>query len=437
MRPSLVAASGLLNVALLAAIVVRPDLAPPAIGQLFARLPNRDQPAPPPPAAKQVRPRSAVVWPALYSSDPALMISRLRTAGFPAGLIRALVSAEVSARYDAEIRRLQDPDPNVPFWKLATGFYLTGDRRFEELNRLYRERARALRDLFKDEFFASSETTAAQRRQFGDLPLAKIEALQRIEDDYADMMAAVRTETRGILLPEDREKLALLQREKKADLAALLSPREVEDYELRASQTAGMLRSRLASFEPTEAEFRVLYQLQLDLNEQFKGGFTAVDYQTRQELQAAHFERLRTALGEQRYAAYVRETSSEFEQLTRLAQRDNLPRETSLRAYDLRHAIAAESNQIVDNPALTAEAKRDALRNLATTARTQIMATLGPMAGPEFVRIANQWINTMERGAAVSFNRPNFFFMVSDQGTIGMSGSGASFRPVPPDPAPK
>jgi hypothetical protein len=43
----------------------------------------------------------------------------------------------------------------------------------------------------------------------------------------------------------------------------------------------------------------------------------------------------------------------------------------------------------------------------------------------------------MERGAAVTFNRPNFFFMVSDQGTIGMSGSGASFRPVPPDPAPK
>lgn len=436
MKPGLFAFSGLLNLALLAALAIRPELAPPALGQLFLRPPRQDAPPPRPPAAKKSPARPAATWSALHSSDPAVLIARLRAAGFPAALIRALVAAEVQERYDVEIRRVRDPDPDTPFWKQPASYYLSGDRRFEELNRLYRERTRALRDLFKDEFFASSETTAAQRRQFGDLAPAKIDALQRIEDDYADMMAAVRAETRGILLPGDREKLALLQREKKADLAALLSPQEIENYELRASQTAHLLRSRLAGFEPTESEFRALYQAQLVLNEQFQGGFTATDHQTRQELQDAHFARLRTALGEQRFADYIRETSSEFEQLTRLARRDQLPDGTARRAYDLRYGIAAESNQIFDHPALSTEAKREALRNLATTARTQIMATLGPAAGPEFVRIANQWINLLERGAAISFSRPNAFLVVTDQGSMSMSGSGATFRPLPPTPQP-
>lgn len=436
MKPGLVAFSGMLNLALLAALLVRPELVPPAIGQIFLRPPRAETPPPPPLPAKAAPARPAAAWSALHSSDPAQMIARLRAAGFPAALIRALVSAEVAERYDAEIRRLRDPDPEVPYWRQPASFYLTGDRRFEELNRLYRERSRTLRDLFKDEFFASSETTAAQRRQYGDLPLAKIEALQRVEDDYADMMAAVRAEARGILLPEDRAKLALLQREKKADLAALLTPREIEEYELRGSQTANLLRSRLAGFEASEAEFRVLYQLQLDLNEQLQGGFTAIDYQTRQAVQAAHFDRLRAALGESRFAAYVRETSTEYGQLKRLVQQDNLPPGTAQRAYDLRHGIAAESGRIFDDPTLSLSAKRDALRHLATTARTQIMATLGPSAGAEFVRIANQWINQLERGAAVSFNRPNMFFVVSDQGTVGMSGLGATIRPLPPGPHP-
>jgi hypothetical protein len=440
MRLALVVGSGFFNIALLVAIIARPSLAPPALEQFIVRHLRAEKPAQPsalrPPPRKQTLPPLAA-WAALHTDDPALMISRLRAAGFPASVIRSLVSSDVSARYDAEIRRLQDPDPNTPFWKLSTNFFMTGDKRLEELNRLYRERSRVLRDLFKDAFFATTEATIAQRRQFGDLPLAKIEVLQRIEDDYSEMLAAVRMESKGITLPEDREKLALLHREKKADLAAMLTPQEMENYELRASQTANTLRTRLANFEPTEQEFRALYQAQLALNEKFQGGFNAVDHQTRTELQQSHFDRLRSELGEQRFADYIRETSSEFEQLTRLAQRDNIPRETALRAYGLRHAIAAESNQIFDNAALSNDAKRDALKHLATTARTQILATLGPSAGPEFVRIANQWLNMMERGAALTFNRPNMFFVVSDQGTMSMSGSGAQYRHIPMTPAPK
>ena len=46
--------------------------------------------------------------------------------------------------------------------------------------------------------------------------------IQRINDDYAEMTAQLRAAMQGITLPEDRAKLLLLEREKRADLAALV-----------------------------------------------------------------------------------------------------------------------------------------------------------------------------------------------------------------------
>ncbi len=440
MKAPFIVASLLGNAALLAVLTARPSLAPAPVEAFILRHFHSAAPkAAPAPVRKTAAIKRDKLWTTLQSEDARTMIARLRAAGFPPNVIRALVTTEVAGRYDAQLRALQDTDPNVPFWKLPASYYMSGDKRLEEVNRLYRERSRALRDLFKDEFFASSDSSAGQRRQFGDLPLSKIDAVQRIEDDYNEMISAVRTEAKGITLPEDREKLALLNREKRADLAGVLTPQELEAYELRSSQTANMLRSRLANFEPSESEFRALYQAQLALNEKFQGGgFDTVDYQTRQEHQNAYFDQLRALLGEKRYADYVRETSSDFQQLTRLAQRENLPRDTTLLAYNLRDTIALESNQIFDHATLSVEAKREALKQLAQTARNRILATLGPGAGPEYVRISDQWINQVERGAAVSFSRGGTFTIVTDNGTMGFSGPGAEYRRLPfvPTPSP-
>lgn len=437
MKAPLIVASLLLNVALLAALAARPSLAPAGMQAFLVRHFHSDTPQPPPPAtAKSVPAKRPKLWTALQHDDATTLIARLRTAGFPPNVIRALVTAEISARYDAQLRALQDTDPTVPFWKLPASYYMSGDKRLEEINRLYRERSKALRDLFKDEFFASTDASAAQRRQYGDLPLSKIEALQRVEDDYNEMIAAVRAEAKGIILPEDREKLALLNREKRADLASILTPQELEAYELRTSQTANMLRSRLAAFEPSEAEFRALYQAQLALNEKFQAGFNAIDYQTREAHQNTYHDQLRALLGDKRYADFVRETSSDYQQLTRLVQRENLPKETPLLTYDLRNAIAAESNAIFDNAGLSVEAKREALQQLAQNARNRILATLGPGAGPEYVRISDQWLTQMERGAAVSFSRGSSFSVVTDQGQIGFSGPSAEYRRLPLAPQP-
>jgi hypothetical protein len=431
MRTPIIVVSLIANTALVLLMASQPELAPAGLRDWVGRYLQAEPDAPVKKSAvrRAAPPEKTSLWLKLRDEDPRTFIARLRAAGFPPALIRALVSAEINARYDGRFRALQEQDPNTPFWKLRPSYFMQGDKRLEEMNLLYRERSRVLRELFNDDFFATEDVTASQRRQFGELSASKIETIQRIEDDYTEMMSAIRASMQGIVLPEDREKLALLAREKRADLAAVLTPQELADYELRTSPTTSMLRHQLAGFDPSESEFRALFQAQQNLNGKFPGTFQSVNDETRTAAQRAFHDEVRAALGEARYSAYIRETTGEFQQLNRIAQKASVPRDTATQAFDVRESVAQESGRIFDDPALSGDAKRSALQQLAQSARTRILATLGPAAGPEYLKIAEAWLTQVERGSAVSFDGAKSMMVTNDFGSFGFSG-GPQYRRV-------
>jgi hypothetical protein len=431
--------SFLANLALVATLALRPSLAPPAVRDFFGRHFAADTGVP---AAFAVeRPGAAAARPKLWAAldagnDLPGLIARLRAAGFPANIIRDIIRSKVSESYDARIRALREPDPNTPFWKLPSTYFMVGDKRLDELNRLQLERSKVLRDLLKDDFFKrETDVSAGQRRQFGNLTSAKIDAVQRIEEDYNDMSVSVRNGTNGILLPEDREKLAYLAREKHADLATVLTPNELADYEVRSSPLTNMLARELGGFEPTEVEFRAVMKAQMEFGEKLGGGPARVDYQSREAAAQQMAAQLKASLGEARYADYVRETDRDFQQLDRVAQRENIPRETAIGAYNLRDTVVQESNRIFDEPSLTADQKRSALQSLAQNTRMQLTQMLGPVAGPAYVNAAERWLRNVEGGAAVRFTgapSSTMTMMSPTGGTATMSmGTSPTFRQLP------
>jgi hypothetical protein len=429
--------SFLANLALVATLALRPSLAPPAVRDFFGRHVTADTHAPAAPAVE--RPGAAgrpKLWPALDTgNDLPGLIARLRAAGFPANIIRDIIRSKVSESYDARMRTLREPDPNTPFWKLPSSFFMVGDKRLDELNRLQLERSKALRDLLKDDFFKSdTDVSAGQRRQFGNLTRAKIDVVQRIEEDYYDMTATVLSSTNGILLPEDREKLAYLAREKHADLATVLTSDELADYEVRSSPLTNMLVRELGGFEPTEAEFRAVFQAHMDSSVKFPSG-PVVDYQSREAAAREMAAQLKASLGDARYADYVRETDRDFQHLDRVVQRENIPRETAIGAFNLRDTVVQESNRIFDDTSLTVDQKRSALQSLAQNTRMQLTQMLGPVAGPAYVNAAERWLRMVEGGAAVRFTgapSTTMTMMISTGGTATMSmGTSPTFRQLP------
>lgn len=376
-------------------------------------------------------PERSKVWAVVHHEDSAAFVARLRAAGFPPGVIRGLVTARVNRRYDSQIRDLRDPDAATPFWKLKDGFYGEAHQRMEQTRELMQERARVARDLFADGFFANDEVSADQRRQFGRLSRSKIDILQRIEDDYSQMNSAVRAATGGINLPEDRAKLELLAREKLADLAAALTPEELADYRRRTSPITALLRDRSGGFEASEAEFHALFRVQENLNARISpGNFSLMDQGTRRVIHDQYLVELHTALGPARFADYVRESSDEFQQIVRLVERSNLPRELPVQVYDLRESIAIRSNQIFDDRTLDVQAKRDALQRLAQAGRQQILQVLGGIAGPSYLKITERWLPYLERGAAVSFARAQTLTFVTDSNRHSF-GASPDFRFLP------
>lgn len=418
--PVLLCGSLVANVALVSAFVWRPALAPPAVRAWFEsraayqqRLVTEQRVAERRAAQQRAvdHARAAAaearLWSELKTDDLRALVQRLRAAGFPANVIRGVVAEEINRRFASRLAALDTPN-RTEYWKPRA----FGDPKLiEQRNELIRERARMMRDILGGDFLAGTgvDPSLAQRARFGDLPPAKIEMLQRIDDDYAEMASEVRAATQGIMLPEDRAKLAYLEQQKHADLAAILSPAELQDYEMRTSPITARLRPALTLMDANQDEFRAIYQVYQQYDTQLYpfgnsgGAYTADLVRQRMEAQQAIDAQLKSALGSDRAAEFSRDSSFDFQQLNRLAKAQGLPADAAVQAYNVRNETAQQSVQIAENATLSYDDKRAALKSLAQTARDQLVAALGPTAGANYARSAG-WLQAISRGSSVTFS---------------------------------
>lgn len=437
--------STLVNISVLTAFALRPTLAPAAFRDAFHLGDRTAGPLPTAPKTPTAPAPKHQLWSDLGTTDLPTLIARLRAAGLSGDLIREIIRAEINSRYDARLRSFTEPDPGKPYWK-SSGFNFWNSARSEEYFGLIRERSRLLRDLVGDPSLADAEITDSQRRHFGSLSRQKIDLLQRIADDYADMFAAATSATGGITLPEDRAKLALLTKEKNADLAAVLTPEELAEYKIRSSSITDLMSRQLGDFHASESEYHAIFDAQQALNDlRTSASTTNIVLSSGSDRTSAQQDieaQLRARLGEARYADYIRETSSDYHQLQGLVDAAQLPTDVGIRAFNLRDSVSAESIRIVDDATMSDDQKRTALATLAKGTRDQLLALLGSTAGPAYIKILEQtWLTYLGRGS--SFNLAgggSAFIMSGDNGATYIS-LGSSARPlrtvVPAKPAPR
>ena len=162
------------------------------------------------------------------------------------------------------------PDAKKNWWKNDDDWFWGGQTREQRtaIRALQAEmKAESERVLGADPA-AEARDNPWMERQYGFAAPEKREALQQLEQDYNELSNDLRRESKGFQMPSDAEKARFLQEEKRRDLAAILSPEELAEYERRQSRTAQNLRWQMTQMDATEAEYLAIFEIRKEFDEQ-------------------------------------------------------------------------------------------------------------------------------------------------------------------------
>lgn len=393
--PALLSVSLAANLALGAFFYWRRS-APPA-------LPPAASAAPAPDRRSAIRPTSENARFVAPAND-ADYVAQLRADGFPSDVVRALVQARVTRRYGEKKRALRGPVLDE-YWKSFDGGAYPGAPTTPEMRaafrQLDREMAAELRALLGTNDEALSPFERARReRTIGNLPADKAAQVEALNRDYADLQRQIREESRGLILKSDREQLRLLEREQRADLAALLTPDQLREYDLRASPSADTVRNKLRYFEATEDEYRTITALQLELDQAYGTGNLSQDEQVRRRAAESLLpEKIKAALGPERYADYLVTTDGVYSQTRAFARSYNFDDSMARQLVAAKQDFSRRADAVLNDASLSREARTAALTSLNTEATAQLTVTLGADTFAKYRRSAGSWMNKLGKPA--------------------------------------
>ncbi len=218
--------------------------------------------------------------------------------------------------------------------------------------------------------------------KFSFLSEVKRRQLRDLEQKYWDAEHQIYANSPGLTTPEDRTALDTLRRQKKADMDALLTPQEQLEYGLRTSPTAQRLQRDLDAFQPSESEFRSIYQAQTALEEKQSAApgegadapaSPAPAVSPEQEFQ----DQLKSSLGDQRYAEYQRSKDPGYQGLVRIVDRFGLAADVASQVFDLKQSVEAQTRQMQGDTQLTDEQRQAALQSVRSQTETALTGMLG------------------------------------------------------------
>lgn len=380
-------------------------------------------PAPPSASAPPSTARSAGSADALRTALQSDDAAALEAAGLPPELARELTLGRSLVRAAERMRAARARQPaNDRWWRTGPG-----------LSPSSRELQLQARREFSEAFAAaglgdvSPYALAESSEQLAFLSPEKRDALRRIAQDYDEMMA--KFSAGGIQLPSDRERLKLLRAERDRDIAALLTPAELADYELRTSTSANTLRLRYGAAIETEEDFRQLYALQKAFDEKFPldattGRLSPDALRQRAEAARQLQDDIRAALGDDKFAALRRASDSDLRTVDSLVSRLNLPTQTTDRVAAARDTYAAESQRINADTSLPLPERRAQIQALGSRARAELNQSLGAEAAEIYAQ-RSPWVGLLQNGLAYTTTTP------ADAPGLALGGT-PSVHPVPP-----
>jgi hypothetical protein len=237
-----------------------------------------------------------------------------------------------------------------------------------------------------------------QERQVSFLPESKREAALKILDDFQDRQQEMYAANAGIWDAQNRADQKSLEADKMAALAQILSPSELREFELRQSQTASQLASDLRGMNISREEYEAIYDIKKKYGDSV---YNYGDLQSKDERKAVEANKeamkseMTAALGETKVKEMERASDYYYQQLQRLAKRNDLPAETARKVYDYKTTAEDTAKKLRENKDMTNEQRQTMLQQIRTETEATLKQALGEKAYKSYLKNGGWWINNI------------------------------------------
>jgi hypothetical protein len=340
-------------------------------------------------------------WSMVASVDLAIYVANLRAIGCPKPTIRDIITAEVDEIYLKKLAGLLDPVRRA-FWVILANWRTQKedlDGIEKDLDKLSDERKEMLKKLLGAEKDSTADTHPAnpgREALLNFLPPEKQEQIAALEkrnqEEKQKMIEEAQKEDRTI----DTKTWRALSKKWDEERKALMTSEEFEEYQMRSRYSYFLHNTAMPDF--SAEELRALAKAKLDffqsqppLPEQSDSS-----YKTKlAERQKAQRQQEKSFLGEDRYAEFTRSEDGNFQQVYRVTERYNLPRDTAVKVYELQKSTTAQADQLRKATNLSDDERAELLSALQQETQRNVNATLGGNAAQTYQEHGGQWLRVI------------------------------------------
>lgn len=362
------------------------------------------------PAASPDVPSMTFDWHQVESEDYRDYIANLRSIGCPEETIRDIIKADVDKLYKSKSKELQPETEPFEYWKTGNAWIAAMQPNPESMqaqNDLNKEKRSVLKTLLGEDYEPETSWVESMvafdpyERMLDSIPSSKRASIMEIYQSYALKQAELAQG--GAMDQEDMKALADLQRARNAELADLLSPEELRDFELRMSETSMMLRSQMNGFQPTKEEFEQIFDLKKVMDDEFGSyGRSMTNSEDRERYQSAQqeFEQgVKSVLGEERYGDYKMSQDYTYQGIKKTAERNDIDVAVAKDLYNSMKTAQETATQVRNNQQLDMAQKREMLQGIRSETESLFVESIG-QEGFEAYKKENyaHWLNQIDRG---------------------------------------
>ena len=225
-----------------------------------------------------------------------------------------------------------------------------------------------------------------------DSPEERMARADKIRRDYDEMTTKFSADFSGAGaafpggLSAYLRQLALLQREKHKDLAAILTPRELEDLELRETNAGQTVTRLLGDTAATEEQRRAVFRLQKEFEDRFALVFdlsTPALLAREIERQAVQ-QKIRPVLGDALFGAWLRGEGLDYAGFVAFARQQGFSEALPLELWREKNEFILARLQLKARTDLTPAQVLELDRALVNQTVARVTGLIGPaaMAGP-------------------------------------------------------